>query len=88
MNASDRLLPEWFNRIRTGQIRLPRFQRFEAWGHNEVSGLLEAVLRGLPAGATLILEVGDAEPFKSRPMEGPRSQQRSVTSTFSTASSA
>ena len=32
--------------------------------------MLEAVLRSLPAGAVLVLEVGDVEPFKSRPMIG------------------
>lgn len=70
LEARNRLLPEWFNRIRTGQLRLPRFQRFEAWSHHEVSGLLETVLRGLPAGVALILEIGDREPFISRPMVG------------------
>lgn len=69
MHAYDRFLPEWFNRIRSRQITLPRFQRFTAWGHGEVSGLLTTVLRGLPSGATLILEVGDEEKFKSRTME-------------------
>jgi hypothetical protein len=64
------MLPEWFNRIRTGQIKLPRFQRHEAWTHNEISSLLEAVVRGLPSGAALILEVGDREPFHSRTMVG------------------
>lgn len=68
MHAHDRFLPEWFNRIRSRQITLPRFQRFTAWGHGEVSGLLTTVLRGLPSGATLILEVGDEEKFKSRTM--------------------
>ena len=70
MEARDRALPEWFNRIRTGQVRLPRFQRFEAWNHDRVAGLLQTVLRGLPAGAALVLEVGDQELFKSRPMVG------------------
>ncbi len=70
MEAQNRLLPEWFNRIQTGQIRLPRFQRFEAWGYGEVGGLLEAVIRGLPSGAALTLEVGDSEQFVSRTMEG------------------
>jgi hypothetical protein len=64
------MLPEWFTRIRTGQIKLPRFQRFEAWTHGEVTSLLETVLRELPAGATLILEVGETEPFISRVMVG------------------
>ena len=68
MHAHDRFLPEWFSRIRSRQITLPRFQRFVAWGHSEVSGLLTTVLRGLPSGAALILEVGDDEKFSSRTM--------------------
>ena len=70
MEARNRPLPEWFNRIRTGQVLLPRFQRFQAWGQSEVSGLLEAVIQGLPVGATLVLDVGDREQFVSRPMVG------------------
>lgn len=77
MHAHDRFLPEWFNRIRSRQITLPRFQRFMAWGHGEVSGLLTTVLRGLPSGATLILEVGDEEKFKSRTMvDAPESGEK------------
>ena len=68
LNAHDRYLPEWFARIQSRQITLPRFQRFIAWGHNEISGLLTTVLRGLPSGATLILQVGDHEKFQSRTM--------------------
>jgi len=68
MHAHDRFLPAWFERIRQRQLTLPRFQRFTAWGHPEVSGLLTTVLRGLPAGAALILEVGDEEKFRSRTM--------------------
>lgn len=69
MDARNRALTDWFSRVRTGQVKLPRFQRFEAWSHNEVASLLETVLRGLPAGATLILEVGNEEPFQSRYLE-------------------
>jgi len=77
MQAHDRRLPEWFDRIRTRQITLPRFQRFIAWGHGEVADLLTTVLRGLPAGASLILEVGDAEKFKSRSMtDAPQTGER------------
>jgi len=48
-----------------------------AWGHGEVSGLLTTVLRGLPSGATLILEVGDEERFKSRTMvDAPESGEK------------
>jgi len=70
MEARNRALPEWFERIRTRQITLPRFQRMEAWGPGIIEDLLTAVLRGLPCGATLILEVGDELPFISRPLEG------------------
>jgi hypothetical protein len=50
-----------------------------AWGHGEVSGLLTTVLRGLPSGATLILEVGDEEKFKSRTMaDAPESGEKVV----------
>jgi len=77
MHAHDRFLAEWFNRVRSRQITLPRFQRFVAWGHGEVAGLLTTVLRGLPSGATLILEVGDEEKFKSRTMvDAPESGEK------------
>lgn len=77
MHAHDRFLPEWFSRIRSRQITLPRFQRFTAWGHGEVSGLLTTVLRGLPSGATLILQVGDDEKFISRTMrDAPETGER------------
>jgi hypothetical protein len=77
MEASNRLLPLWFARIETGQLRLPRFQRFEAWGSKEVRDLLQAMFRGLPAGALLVLAVGDKEKFISRPMDGaPLSTER------------
>jgi hypothetical protein len=79
MEARNRRLPEWFNRLRTGQVRLPRFQRFEAWSHDQVSGLVETVFRGLPSGATLVLEVGDKEPFISRSIIGvPQPTERAV----------
>lgn len=70
MEARNRTLSDWFTRIRTRQVTLPRFQRFEAWSHYQVTSLLNTVLQELPAGAVLVLEIGDKEPFVSRPMEG------------------
>lgn len=70
VEARNRQLPEWFSQIQTGQIKLPRFQRFEAWSHNTITSLLETVLRGLPAGAALVLAVGDEEKFVSRSVVG------------------
>ena len=70
VQALNRNVPAWFQRANSGQLKLPRFQRFEAWGHNEVANLLEVVLRGLPIGAALILEVGNKEEFESRLISG------------------
>lgn len=70
MEARNRTLPDWLTRIRTRQIKLPRFQRFEAWTHYTITALLNNVLQELPAGAVLILEVGEEEPFISRTVIG------------------
>ncbi|MDE2717880.1 MAG: DUF262 domain-containing protein, partial [Chloroflexota bacterium] len=70
MEARNRRLPDWLTRVRTGQLALPRFQRFESWSHNEVRTLLDSVLRVRPVGAALVLAIGDEEPFISRRMEG------------------
>lgn len=70
INAQNRLLPDWFSRVRTRQTVLPRFQRFEAWGHANVTQMFNTILRRLPLGAVLILEVGNEEPFISRPIVG------------------
>ena len=79
MEARNRRIPDWLTRVRTGQLVLPRFQRYESWSHSEVVTLLDSVLRGRPVGAALVLAVGDAEPFISRPMEGaPAPTERTV----------
>jgi hypothetical protein len=70
INAQNRLLPDWFTRIRTRQTVLPRFQRFEAWSHSNVTQLYNTILQGLPVGAVLILEIGNEEPFISRTIVG------------------
>ena len=70
MEAKNRRVPDWLARVRTGQLALPRFQRFESWSHNEVITLLDSVLRGRPVGAALVLVIGDKAPFISRTIEG------------------
>ncbi len=77
IEARNRLLPNWFARIQTHQTVLPRFQRFAAWDYSRVTQLFTTILQDLPVGAGLILEVGDAEPFLSRNLEGaPASGER------------
>lgn len=70
MEARNRRLPDWLTRVRTGQLALPRFQRYESWSHGEAVTLLDSVLRGRPVGAALVLAIGDTEPFVSRGMAG------------------
>jgi hypothetical protein len=70
IEARNRPLPDWFTRIRTRQTVLPRFQRFEAWGHGNVIQLFNTILQDLPVGAVLVLEIGDEEPFVSRTIQG------------------
>ena len=80
MEARNRPLSEWFAEIKSGYVALPRFQRFEAWSHKQVSALMDTVLNELPAGAVLTLDVGDDEPFISRPVVGAPELSNKVTS--------
>ena len=68
--ARNRTVEDWMTRIRTHQIVLPRFQRFEAWGHSQVSQLFNTILQDLPCGVVLTLDIGDEEPFVARPIAG------------------
>ena len=64
--AQDRKLADWYTRIKQGQVKLPRFQRHEAWDRWRVKSFMQTVIQNLPVGVTLILEVGDKEQFASR----------------------
>lgn len=79
IDARNRSLPDWFTRIRTRQTVLPRFQRFEAWSHDNITQVLNTVLKGLPLGAVLVLEIGDEEPFVSRSMVGAPTEGERIT---------
>ena len=66
MEARNRKLEEWHGKIKRSEIKLPRFQRFEAWDRQRICSLLETVINNLPLGITLVLQVGDNEKFVSR----------------------
>lgn len=72
MEARSKSIEAWFSMIEQGQIKLPRFQRHEAWRTAQIAGLFENILRTppLPVGVLLVLEVGDKELFHSRPIVG------------------
>lgn len=69
MEARNRKLEDWYGKIKRSEIKLPRFQRFEAWDKQRISSLLETVIHNLPLGITLVLEVGEREKFISRYLE-------------------
>ena len=72
MEPRSKTIEQWFSMIEQGLVVLPRFQRHEAWRHNQIVGLFENVLRKpvLPIGALLVQEIGNEEPFHSRPIVG------------------
>lgn len=67
--ARNRTIDDWLHRIDGGQLRLPSFQRGEAWDKRRIASMLSTIINDLPLGITLILEVGDTEQFHSRPLE-------------------
>ena len=70
MEARNRPLDTWFRLVRSGEIMLPRFQRYEAWSQSDVTGLLASVVADLPIGSALVLAVGDSPPFVTRTIAG------------------
>ena len=64
--AQDRTLGDWFHYIQQGMIKLPRFQRFEAWDRGRITSFLNTIINNLPVGVTLALEVAGLEKFQSR----------------------
>ena len=64
--AQDRTLGVWFQKIQQGEVKLPRFQRFEAWDRGRIASFLNTIINNLPVGVTLALEVAGAEKFQSR----------------------
>ena len=69
MEAHNRILGKWYSKIKHGEIKLPRFQRGEAWDRHRICSLIETVIHNLPLGITLVLEVGVNEKFISRFLE-------------------
>ena len=64
--AFDRSLGTWFTQVDSSVVKLPRFQRFEAWDRGRITSFLNTIVHNLPIGVALVLEVGDKEKFISR----------------------
>jgi hypothetical protein len=63
--AQDRELAVWYSMLGAGQVRLPRFQRFEAWDRQRIKSFLNTIVHNLPVGITLVLVVDEKEKFQS-----------------------
>ena len=50
MEARNRPIKDWYQKLRVGEIKLPRFQRKEAWDRGRISSLMETIIGGLPLG--------------------------------------
>ncbi len=66
MEARNRSIKDWYGMVEQGQVKLPRFQHFEAWDRHRITSLFNTIIHDLPLGITLVLEVGDQEQFVSR----------------------
>ena len=64
--AQDRSLGVWFQDVQQGRVKLPRFQRFEAWDRGRVTSFWNTIINNLPVGVTLALDVAGKEKFESR----------------------
>jgi hypothetical protein len=77
MEARNRKIEEWYWKIQHGEIKLPRFQRHEAWDRRRISSLVNTIIKDLPLGITLVLEVGEKEQFISRYLKTAESETKS-----------
>ncbi|MEL6397702.1 MAG: DUF262 domain-containing protein [Cyanobacteria bacterium J06626_4] len=69
MEARNRNIRDWYGKVQRGEIKLPRFQRFEAWDQHRIASLIHTIIQNLPLGITLVLEVGEEEQFISRHLQ-------------------
>jgi len=68
--ANPRQIQDWFDLIERTQLVLPRFQRMEAWGPSQITEVLDSVIRGMPVGSVLVLQVAGKPEFSWRALEG------------------
>ena len=58
------------DRVETGKIQLPDFQRGWVWDDYRIRSLLVSISRGFPVGAVMTLDAGGDIRFRSRLVEG------------------
>lgn len=70
MRVDEPPLKDWITDIRNSEIALPRFQRGQEWEKGITEKFLTSVIRDLPTGTTLSLEVRGESPFEYRYLPG------------------
>ncbi|QLE52747.1 DUF262 domain-containing protein (plasmid) [Nostoc sp. C057] len=63
-------LKDLLDKIVSGEIQLPDFQRGWVWDDEHIRSLLVSIARSFPVGAIMLLEAGGDAKFKARPVEG------------------
>ena len=71
------LLKTLLDRVETGKIQLPDFQRGWVWDDDRIRSLLVSVSRGFPVGAVMTLDAGGDIRFRSRLVEGASTEDTS-----------
>lgn len=71
-SSSDTDLGELIkNRVATGKVQLPEFQRDWTWDDARIRGIIASIIQCFPMGAIMLLQCGNpAIKFKCRPVEG------------------
>lgn len=64
----DRPVHQWLSDIAAGKLHLASFQRGEAWDRRRIESMPRTIIRDLPLGITLVLDVGEKDQFHSRPL--------------------
>lgn len=71
MFLSDKiLLKPFLDKLHTGSIQLPEFQRSWVWDEDNIRSLLASVFNGYPVGALLTFETGGSVEFQPRVLDG------------------
>lgn len=70
INTNQRPLESLLDKLDTGEIQLPDFQRGWVWDEDRIISLIASVARSFPIGALMTLRTGGEVEFMSRPIEG------------------
>ena len=67
---STRCVKDWLDRVHSGRLALPVFQRSYVWKKQTIASYLKAVFENRPTGTFLVFPTKDASQFDSRTVHG------------------